>query len=303
MAANQSETTAKPKASNSITIKLMVSKRSGKIMYAEAGKDFVDLLFSFLVLPSGAIAKQALVSKDNKEKDDTKVCCITNLYKSVESLSASLMKADKAVLLDPEVFSTTYTSDTLNIKSSTPAPAFKYYVCPRTGNYSDCEEDEGDYSSYTTDYGGTHGLSTQNGTVNCSSCGNRINCEVKLEDKPLAATKDSVRPTGYVKKTVNFFITDDLSVIPSGSTATIVQLWNKLDVKEPTELEEQNVTVGPNEVTGLLKAAMVHNTALNAVFKAERKSSTTMDMGTTGISLQELVKLLNEAQKNLSSDK
>eukprot|EP00253_Pinus_taeda_P021091 PITA_21091 len=288
MAANQSETTAKPKPSNSITIKLMVSKRSGKIMYAEAGKDFVDLLFSFLVLPTGAIAKQALVSKDNKEKDDTKVCCITNLYKSVESLSASLMKADKAVLLDPKVFSATYTSDTLNIKSSTPAPApaSKYYVCPYIGSYS-----------------GTHGLSTQSGTVTCSSCGHTVNREVKLENNPLAATKDSVRPTGYVKKTVNFFITDDLSVIPSGSTATIVQLWNKLDVKEPTELEEQNVPVGPNEVTGLLKAAMVHNTALNAVFKAERKSSTTMDMGSTGISLQELVKLLNEAQKNRSSDK
>eukprot|EP00253_Pinus_taeda_P008181 PITA_08181 len=288
MAANQSETTAKPKPSNSITIKLMVSKRSGKIMYAEAGKDFVDLLFSFLVLPTGAIAKQALVSKDNKEKDDTKVCCITNLYKSVESLSPSFMKGDKAVLLDPKVFSATYTSDTLNIKSSTPAPApaSKYYVCPYIGSYS-----------------GTHGLSTQSGTVTCSSCGHTVNREVKLENNPLAATKDSVRPTGYVKKTVNFFITDDLSVIPSGSTATIVQLWNKLDVKEPTELEEQNVPVGPNEVTGLLKAAMVHNTALNAVFKAERKSSSTMDMGTTGISLQELVKLLNEAQKNRSSDK
>eukprot|EP00253_Pinus_taeda_P013821 PITA_13821 len=302
MAANQSETTAKPKPSNSITIKLMVSKRSGKIMYAEAGKDFVDLLFSFLVLPSGAIAKHALVSKDNKEKDDTRVCCITNLYKSVESLSPSFMKGDKAVLLDPKVFSATYTSDTLNIKSSAPAPASKYYVCPRTGNNSGISNRYG-MLKYATAYGGTHGLSTQNGTVNCSSCGNTINCEVKLEDNPLAATKDSVRPTGYVKKTVTFFITDDLSVIPSGSTATIVQLWNKLDVKEPTELEEQNVPVGPNEVTGLLKAAMVHNTALNAVFKAERKSSTTMDMGSTGISLQELVKLLNEAQKNRSSDK
>lgn len=289
MAGDQSESKAKPKAANSITIKLMVSKRSGKVMYAEAGKDFVDLLFSFLVLPTGAIAKQTLVSKDTKEKDDTKFCCITNLYKSVESLSPSLMKGDKALLLDPKVFSTAYTTDTLNIKSPTPPPpASKYYVCPYLQNYSST----------------VHGFSTQNGTVNCSSCGNRITREVKLEDKPLADTKDSVRPaTGYVKKTVNFFITDDLSVIPSGSTATIVQLWNKLDVKDPTELEEQTVTVGPNEVTGLLKAAMVHNTALNAVFKAERKSSTTMEMGTSGISLQELVKLLNEAQKNRSSDK
>jgi len=291
MAALQSEITPKPKAANSMTIKLMVNKRSRKILYAEAGKDFVDLLFSFLVLPTGAIAKQALVSKvTQKEDDQTKVPCITNLYKSVESMSASLMKTDKAILLDPKVVSTTYTSDTLHIQSPPPPPPPaappRYYVCPYIQS-----------SSYT------HSLSTQSGTVTCS-CGNWVNREVKLVDNPLAAAKDVVRPTGYVKKTVNFVITDDLSVIPVNSTATIVQLWNKLDVKEPTELEERNVTVGANEVLGLLKAAMVSNTALNAVFKAEPKYSTTIDMETTGISMQELlIKLLTESQKNRSSNK
>jgi len=290
MAAPQSQSTPKPTAANSMTIKLMVSKRSHKILYAEAGKDFVDLLFSFLILPTGAIAKQALVSKTTKEEDQTKVCCITNLYKSVESLSAVLMKADKEVLLDPKVVSTTYTSDILRIQSPSPPPKPAapptYYVCYNAGS-----------SSYT------HSLSTQSGTSVCS-CGYSVNREVKLVDKPPVAAKAQVLPTGYVKKSANFVITDDLSVIPVNSTATIVQLWNKLDVKEPTELEERNVTVGANEVVGLLKAAMVSNTALNDVFKAQPKYSTTIDMDTTGISLQELlIKLLTEGQKNRSSSK
>jgi hypothetical protein len=271
-----------------MAIKLMVNKRSGKIMYAEAGKDFVDLLFSFLVMPTGAIAKQALVSKDNKEKDDTKVCCITNLYKSVESLSASLMKGDKAVLLDPKVVSTTYTNDILRIESPSSATPPKYYACSNAGSY---------YSGGC--YTSTHNLSTQSGTVMCS-CGSWLNREVQLVDKAPVP----VLPSGFVKKGANFVITDDFNIIPVNSTDTIIQLWTKLDVREPTELEERNATVGPNEVLGLLKAALVSNTALNDVFKAQPKFSVIVNMDTTGISLQELLtKLLTEGQKNRSGNK
>jgi hypothetical protein len=71
---------------------------------------------------------------------------------------------------------------------------------------------------------------------------------LKLADNSPVAAKDPVRPKGYVKETTNFVITDDLSVLPVNSTATIFQLWNKLDVQEPTDLKEQNVTLGPNEV-------------------------------------------------------
>jgi len=250
MAAPQSESTPKPKAANSMTIKLMVNKRSRKILYAEAGKDFVDLLFSFLVLPTGAIAKQALVSKvTKKEEDQTKVPCITNLYKSVESLSALLMKADKAVLLNPKVVSTTYTNDILCIQSPPPPAAPPgYYVCNNAS--STYYINSGFYSTAST----THNLSTQSGSSTCS-CGSLVNREVKLVEKAPVP----VLPKGYVKKTANFVITDDLSVIPVNSTATIVQLWNKLDVKEPTELEERNVTVGQNEVINFVVPSFLTN--------------------------------------------
>lgn len=237
MAALQSEIAPKPKDANSMTIKLMFNKRSHKILYAEAGKDFVDLLFSFLVLPTGAIAKQALVSKvTKKEEDQTKVPCITNLYKSVESMSASVMKVDKSVLLDPEVVTTTYTNDILRIQSAPPPPVAppRYYVCCNAGH-------GGTY---------THSLSTQSGASKCS-CGQVLNREVKFLDQAPVAAKDPV-PTGYVKKSANFVITDDLSVIPVNSTVRIIQLWNEFGVKKPTELFERNVTVGRNEVMNLI---------------------------------------------------
>ena len=44
----------------------MPKKGGRKIIYTEARKYFVDLLFSFLVLPSGAIAKHALDSESTK---------------------------------------------------------------------------------------------------------------------------------------------------------------------------------------------------------------------------------------------
>jgi len=41
----------------------MVVKERSKVLYAEAGKDFVDVLFSFLTLPLGTIA--VLVAKES----------------------------------------------------------------------------------------------------------------------------------------------------------------------------------------------------------------------------------------------
>jgi hypothetical protein len=42
-------------------LKLTVHKETNKVLFAEAGKDFVDILISFLTLPLGTIAR--LVAK------------------------------------------------------------------------------------------------------------------------------------------------------------------------------------------------------------------------------------------------
>jgi hypothetical protein len=46
-----------------VSIRVLVEKGKNKVVYAEAGKDFVDVLFSFLTLPLGTIAR--LVAKED----------------------------------------------------------------------------------------------------------------------------------------------------------------------------------------------------------------------------------------------
>lgn len=57
--ANQSN-----KQGYTLPLKVLVDKETNKVLFAEAGKDFVDVLLSFLTLPMGTIAR--LVAKDSK---------------------------------------------------------------------------------------------------------------------------------------------------------------------------------------------------------------------------------------------
>jgi hypothetical protein len=40
-----------------VRVQLLVEKSTKRVLYMEAGKDFVDLLFSFLMLPTGTVIK------------------------------------------------------------------------------------------------------------------------------------------------------------------------------------------------------------------------------------------------------
>jgi hypothetical protein len=72
-----------------------VDNEKKKVVFAESGKDFVDVLFSFLTLPLGTIVR--LLGKDSS------LGCFDELYKSVERLDASHFqtKACKNMLLRP----------------------------------------------------------------------------------------------------------------------------------------------------------------------------------------------------------
>ncbi|CAN1131035.1 hypothetical protein LINPERHAP2_LOCUS6164 [Linum perenne] len=59
-----------------VTLKLLIDKKSNRVLFAEAGKEFVDFLFSILSLPLGTVIR--LLSKDKM------VGCLGNLYQSIE---------------------------------------------------------------------------------------------------------------------------------------------------------------------------------------------------------------------------
>ncbi|KAF6171074.1 hypothetical protein GIB67_010942, partial [Kingdonia uniflora] len=56
----------------------MVSKSLNEVLYAEAGADFVDFIFSILTLPLGSVIK-ILGGNTNME-------CIDNFYKSTDKI-------------------------------------------------------------------------------------------------------------------------------------------------------------------------------------------------------------------------
>lgn len=85
--------------SKKINIKLLLSKSNKKVLYAEAGEEFPDLLFSFLTFPLGAVVKLL---------GGYGMGCVDNLYKSVKDLSfKDCMKSEecKEKLLSPKIAS------------------------------------------------------------------------------------------------------------------------------------------------------------------------------------------------------
>ncbi|CAO2161114.1 unnamed protein product [Urochloa humidicola] len=49
-------------SASTLSMKLLVDTKAGRVLYAEASKDVVDFLFSLLTLPVGTVVK--ILSKD-----------------------------------------------------------------------------------------------------------------------------------------------------------------------------------------------------------------------------------------------
>ena len=64
---------------STLSMRLLVDAKAGRVLYAEAGKDVVDLLLSFLTLPLATVVK--LLSADAMPG------CVANLYGSTAASS------------------------------------------------------------------------------------------------------------------------------------------------------------------------------------------------------------------------
>ncbi|XP_025644948.1 uncharacterized protein [Arachis hypogaea] len=88
------------KAGNEVSLKLLIHKEKNIVLFAEAGKDFVDALFSFLTLPLGAIVRLA---GEESNIPAVRVGCLTTLYESVAKLDKECLRNEicKEMLLHP----------------------------------------------------------------------------------------------------------------------------------------------------------------------------------------------------------
>ncbi|MBA0841592.1 hypothetical protein Goarm_004076, partial [Gossypium armourianum] len=217
--------------STTVTLKLLIDTKGQRVLYAEAGKDFVDFLFNMLLLPVGTVIR--LLAKEGM------VGCLANLYESVENLDDTYFqpKTNKDTLLKPNYSSSLATNVPRLLPNIQYKTTQRIYRCPNNcGNYS-----------------------ANDPTSMCPSCPYVMN----------SPASSDANEGGYVKGVVTYTIMDDLTVTPM-STISSITLLNKFNVQQVDALEEKVVDVGINEGVELLMASLQSKNALTNVFLTQK---------------------------------
>ncbi|KAK8916927.1 hypothetical protein KSP39_PZI022657 [Platanthera zijinensis] len=205
---------------SSMKVRFLIDKEEKRVVYVEAGSDFVDVLFSFLTLPLGAIVRLL--------KMPSGLGSLDSLYESIEQLDAEHLQTEacKEMLLNPRSAAAVLCED-LKVKRI-------HELNPRT-NYT-CSQDG--CLIHSTCY------FTFQSKVLCSRCG-------KLMDKTWQWHKQTSKEGGvFVKATAEFMITDDLRVMPA-SLLKSLSLLKEMHIKDTSMLEERVMQFGTKEVSHL----------------------------------------------------
>ncbi|XP_058198947.1 uncharacterized protein LOC131314372 isoform X2 [Rhododendron vialii] len=250
----QPDKNARAANTNSMTLTLFVSKSKKKVLYAEAGVDVVDFLFSILTYPLGSIIK--LLGKNSG------FGCMDNLYKTVEDLgTGGYLKSEERG---------------------------KILLCPKLAPFQSVgnqllQIEEASYPLYVYD----RSRQLWAAGLVAESEENRLTAVVM---DPKSPTGEVDAGKGYMKGPGTFMILNDLSVAPL-SPVTSVVLLNQMNVPI-NDVVERVVTIGPNEVPkncssgcilvsyeneglsafelaalNLLNASLISKTVLSDVFK------------------------------------
>ncbi|CAM0879562.1 unnamed protein product [Alopecurus aequalis] len=226
-----------------LTMKLLVNSKTKRVLYAEAGKDVVDFLFSLLTLPVGTVVK--LLSTD------TMVGSVGNLYASMENLDDTYVSHDNAkkALLTP---AGSCGSDKL---LQLPEPETESSVLYRCNNGStSCR-------SYVSKVCG----------MRCPNCGNSIVTQLQPLVEPEAGSSvPRAAGVGFVQGIVTYTVMDDLKVSPMSSISGIT-LLNSFGVTDIGSLQEKTVLLGYAEGLEILKASLQSKTVLTDVFLGKKR--------------------------------
>ncbi|XP_066362040.1 uncharacterized protein [Miscanthus floridulus] len=265
-------------APSKISLKLLVETKSKRVLFAEAGNDFVDFVFSLLTLPIGAVAK--LVSAGTMHGS------VGRLYQSVDHMGSSylLPGADKAELLQPGVLHPDARHQLLLLP---PPPRANAAANGDGGAEADEEERQQPrlpkFKLYACATAGKCVTVTMERDAACPKCKLPMATEMTFV-MPSAAPRataggkagkgvddeDERGGGGYVKGLVTYMVTDGLDVTPMSAISSIT-LINKFSSGKDVELAEKYVSVGMDEGLGLLRASLSSDTVLSDVFLARKK--------------------------------
>ncbi|KAF7127152.1 hypothetical protein RHSIM_Rhsim11G0123200 [Rhododendron simsii] len=197
------------KSSQTMSLKILVEKEKNRVVFVEANKDFVDVLFSFLTIPIGTIF--GLTREHFLEGE---IGCLNNLYESLEKFDEDFLSSEhKGILLHPrcatDIYCRNLKVDLVECNKS------KYYECG--------------YCHLVSYY--------QNDTCRC---GRAIDYELYL------VAPVSQDGSGFIKPTARFMITDDFQVLPMSSTAGLSLLGN-FGAFDGSKTEERMLNIGKDE--------------------------------------------------------
>ncbi|KAH1045735.1 hypothetical protein J1N35_036519 [Gossypium stocksii] len=234
-------------AANTVSLKLLVESTSQRVLFAEAGKDFVDFLLNILSLPVGTVIwllkKQEMVG------------CLGNLYDSLETMSDTYIQpsANKDTLLKP-IASINAENVPPLLPTTESSKSIEIYRCANSYHYSNCR------------------LYVANDSKSiCPSCNTVMN-QIATVVNP--KKKDSSTDEGgYVKGVITYMIMDDLVVRPM-SAISCITLLNRFNIKDVGVLEEKIIDVGVDEGVKLLKASLQSKTVLTDVFIEKKVGET-----------------------------
>nr|XP_011469844.1 PREDICTED: uncharacterized protein LOC101307068 isoform X2 [Fragaria vesca subsp. vesca] len=260
-------------APKKLALKLLIDTKEQKVLFAEAGKDFVDFLFSLLSLPLATVTK--LLIKDVKmAKDpsrdgdfelvsqDVMVGSLFHVYQSIENLGDKYMepKANKETLLryNESVDGLDSLLELLTINPNDqlkPSAAVKLFTAKKFYGCSNLNH---------------RGFITDDPKSICPLCSTHMTTAVSYVPPPTAApcfappvAEASPSKMGYVKDTITYLVMDDLDVKP---LASIISNRERLMKAFDRELEEKVVHLGMDEGLKMLKALLQSKSVLTDVF-------------------------------------
>jgi hypothetical protein len=219
-----------------LSMKLLVDRKAQRVLFAEAGKDAVDFLFSLVALPVATAVK--LVGTD------AMVGSVGNLYASIDKLDTTYVQpgAAKDALLRPTVVSpaagtTTIGSSLLRLPEPSPPGQQRQpktlYRCANTASYnSSCR-------AYVADAYGKA----------CPSCYSSMTTEVQYLSSAAQTTTalGAAAAKGLVQGIVTYTVMDDLTVTPMSAISSTT-LLSTFAVRDPADLQEKTVQLGYDEV-------------------------------------------------------
>ncbi|TVU15917.1 hypothetical protein EJB05_39460, partial [Eragrostis curvula] len=227
---------ALPAGNGKIQVKFLVDKEKRKVVFAESGKEFVDVLLSFLTLPLGTIVR--LLGKESS------LGCFDELYKSVETLDASHFqtKACKHMLLHPRSAAGRLQEDPVVRTDETNHR--NIWVCGQ----KECFSDMFYYSSVPD--------------VPCWQCGKSMDLLWSWNWQKIGGgTQDD---GAFVRGGMTYATTDNLQIVPA-NTDNLMYLLRDLEIENVTMLEEQTIELGLDEVKSLLKRSLLSDQPLTGV--------------------------------------